>query len=115
MAIIQSTVPCKLSIFACTNASTYKAHQLHAAHLLGHHAVHIKPPSEPLSELPEPSSQLCHFAMMIGAKNGATTIATAAMTVDQKAREPDNFVDTDQITSYAANQTKDKYSSYMCI
>jgi hypothetical protein len=41
--------------------------------------------------------------MMIAAKNGATTTANAAMTTGRKNRGPDNFVNTDQITSYTAD------------
>jgi len=53
--------------------------------------------------------------MMIAAKNDATTTVTVAMTTGWKAREPGNFVDAGQITSYAAVQTKDEYPSYFCI
>jgi hypothetical protein len=35
--------------------------------------------------------------MMIAAKNGAMTTAIAAMTTDQKARGPGNFIDADQM------------------
>ena len=47
----------------------------------------------------------CRVAMMIIAKNGAVTAATAAMTTVRKARAPGNFVNADQITPYAADQT----------
>ena len=43
--------------------------------------------------------------MMIAAKNGAVTTATAAMTTVWKARGPSNFVYVDQITPYATDQT----------
>jgi len=43
--------------------------------------------------------------MMIVAKNGAVTTATAAMTTVRKAQGPGNFVNADQITPYAADQT----------
>ena len=46
-----------------------------------------------------------HVAMMIAAKNGATTIATTVMTTGRKARGSDNFIATDQIS------IKDKYTS----
>jgi len=63
-------------------------------------------------------SEPCHIAMMIAAKNGVMTTATAAMTTGRKARVPGNFVDADQITPYVADQTfmsKAKYPSYICI
>jgi hypothetical protein len=41
--------------------------------------------------------------MMIAAKNGAVTTATAATTTGRKNRGLGNFVNTDQITSYTAN------------
>ena len=79
---------------------------------------YIKPPSEPLSEpLESPTSVIrttssgllaptaYHVAILIAAKNGVMTTATAAMTIGRKARGPGNFVDADQITSYAADQT----------
>ena len=44
-------------------------------------------------------------AMMIVAKDGAVTTATAAMTTVRKARAPGNFVNANQITPYAADQT----------
>jgi len=43
--------------------------------------------------------------MMIAAKNGAVTTATAAMMTVRKARAPGNFVNADQIMPYAADQT----------
>jgi len=39
-----------------------------------------------------------HVAMMIAAKNGATTTATTVMTTGRKARGPDNFITADQIS-----------------
>ena len=36
-----------------------------------------------------------YVAMMIAAKNGATTIATTVMTTGRKARGPDNFIAND--------------------
>ena len=57
------------------------------------------------SEPPEPSSEPCHVAMIITARNGAETTATVAMTTVQKARGPGNFINADQITPYAADQT----------
>ena len=47
----------------------------------------------------------CHVVMMIAAKNGAITIATATMMIGQKARGLGNFVDADQMMSYVADQT----------
>ena len=44
----------------------------------------------------------CRVALMIAATNGAVTTATASMTT---ARVPGNFVNADQITPYAADQT----------
>ena len=44
----------------------------------------------------------CRVAMMIAAKNGAVTTAIASITT---VRAPSNFVNTDQITPYAADQT----------
>ena len=44
-------------------------------------------------------------AMMIAAKNGAVTTATFAMTIVRKARASGNFINADQITPYAADQT----------
>ena len=38
-----------------------------------------------------------HVAMMITAKNGATTIATTVMATGRKARGPDNFIATGQM------------------
>ena len=43
-----------------------------------------------------------HVAMMIAAKNGAVTTATASM---MTARAPGNFVNADQIMPYATDQT----------
>ena len=43
-------------------------------------------------------------AMMIAAKNGAVTTATAAMMTVRKARGPDNFVNANQMTPCAADQ-----------
>ena len=51
----------------------------------------------------EPSSEPYHVSMMIVVKNGAIMIATATMTIGQKARGLGNFVDTDQIILYVAN------------
>ena len=78
----------------------------------------VKPPSEPLSELPaSPATNIrttspglltptnCCVAMMIVAKNDAMTTVTAAMTTVQKARGPGNFVNANQIMPYAADQT----------
>ena len=45
-----------------------------------------EPPSELLNELSGPSSEPCHVVVMIVAKNGAMTTATAAMTTGRKAR-----------------------------
>ena len=42
--------------------------------------------------------------MMITAKNGAVTTTTAAMMTVRKARAPGNFVNADQIMSYATNR-----------
>ena len=53
--------------------------------------------SEPLSELSKPSSELCHVAIMIATKNGPMTTATTTRTTGQKAQEPGDFVDTDQM------------------
>ena len=39
-----------------------------------------------------------HVAMMIAAKNGATTTATTIMTTGRKARGPDDFITVDQIS-----------------
>jgi hypothetical protein len=47
----------------------------------------------------------CCIVVTTAAKNGAMTTMTAAKTAGQKARGPDNFVDVDQISSYAAEQT----------
>jgi hypothetical protein len=47
----------------------------------------------------------CRVAITIAAKNGAMTTAIAARTAGWKARGPGNFVDADQISSYAAEQT----------
>ena len=47
----------------------------------------------------------CRVAMMIAAKNGAVTTMTAAMMIVRKARAPGNFVNADQIMSYATDQT----------
>ena len=79
---------------------------------------YIKLPIEPLSEPPEsPTSVIrttssgllaptaCRIAILIAAKNGAMTTATVAMTTGWKARAPGNFVNADQITPYAADQT----------
>jgi len=41
--------------------------------------------------------------MMITTKNGAMTTVIAATMIGQKARGPGNFVDADQITSFAAD------------
>ena len=75
---------------------------------------YIKPPSEP-SEAPTSvirttSSGLlaptaCRIAILIAAKNGAMTTATVTMTIGWKARAPGNFINADQITPYAADQT----------
>ena len=46
----------------------------------------------------------CRVAIMIAAKNGAMTTATGAMTTGQEARGPGNFIDADQIMSYATDQ-----------
>ena len=43
--------------------------------------------------------------MIIATKNDAMTTATAAMTTVRKARAPGNFVNADQITPYATDQT----------
>jgi hypothetical protein len=47
--------------------------------------------------------------MMIATKNGAMTTATTVMTTGRKARGPDNFIATDQIS------IKDKYTSNIYI
>ena len=47
----------------------------------------------------------CRVVMMIITKNDAMTTTTAAMMIVRKARGPGNFVNTDQITPYAADQT----------
>ena len=39
-----------------------------------------------------------HVAMMIAAKNGATTSATTVMATGRKARGPDNFIATNQMS-----------------
>jgi len=39
-----------------------------------------------------------HVAMMIAAKNGATTIVTTVMATGRKARGPDNFIATNQMS-----------------
>ena len=57
------------------------------------------------SESPEPSTEPCRIAMMIATKNSAVTTATVAMTTVRKARAPGNFVNANQITPYAADQT----------
>ena len=57
-------------------------------------------PSEP-PELLTPTT--CRVAMMIAAKNGAVTTATAAIMTVRKARAPGNFVNANQITPYAAD------------
>ena len=63
-----------------------------------------EPSSEPLSELTGLLVPIaCHVAM-IAAKNGVITTATAAMMTGQKARGPGNFIDADQIMSYATDQ-----------
>ena len=46
----------------------------------------------------------CRVAMMIAVKNGAVTTVTATMTIVRKAQGPGNFVNTNQITPYAADQ-----------
>ena len=46
------------------------------------------------------ASTICRVAMMI-----AVTTATITMTTVRKARGPGNFVNADQITPYAADQT----------
>jgi len=46
------------------------------------------------------ASTICRVAMMI-----AVTTATITMTTVRKARVPGNFVNTDQITPYVADQT----------
>jgi hypothetical protein len=43
--------------------------------------------------------------MITAVKNGATMTATVATTTGQKARGLNNFVNTDQITAYAADPT----------
>ena len=48
------------------------------------------------------ASTTCCIAMMIAAKNGAVTTATASM---MTARAPSNFINADQITPYATDQT----------
>ena len=74
----------------------------------------IKPPSElpasPTTNIRTTSPELltpttCRVAMMIVAKNGAVTTVTATMTIVRKAQGPGNFVNADQITPYAADQT----------
>jgi len=45
----------------------------------------------------------CRVAMMIAAKNGAVTTATAAMTIVQKAQGPGNFINADQTFLSKAN------------
>jgi len=47
--------------------------------------------------------------MMIATKNSATTTVTTVMTIGRKARGPDNFIATDQIS------IKDKYTSNIYI
>ena len=49
-----------------------------------------------------------HVAMMIATKNGAMT-TTTTVTIGRKARGPDNFIATDQIS------IKDKYTSNIYI
>ena len=43
-----------------------------------------------------------YVAMMIAAKNGATTITTTAVTISRKARGPDNFI-TNDTSSHLSN------------
>ena len=62
-------------------------------------------PSEPLGEPPELlTPTTCRVVMMIAAKNGAVTTATAAIMTVRKAQAPDNFVNVDQITPYVTDQ-----------
>ena len=51
------------------------------------------------------TSTTCRIAMMIVVKNGAVTTVTVAMTTVRKARGLGNFVNADQITPYAIDQT----------
>ena len=60
-------------------------------HLLIHDVDHILSGSTELRPPPD------HVAMMIAAKNGATTIATTVMATGRKARGPDNFIATGQM------------------
>ena len=100
--------------------STASSHQASCSSRWGaaasHQASHAQPRSEPLSEprrapttsttdyvdhVPSTSAELRpprpldHVAMMIAAKNGATTTATIVLTTGQKARGPDNFIAND--------------------
>ena len=69
-----------------------------------------EPTNEPLSKpLSEPPGLLapttCRITRMIAAKNYIVTTVTAATTIGRKARGPSNFINADQITPYAADQT----------
>ena len=55
---------------------------------------HVDHVSSGSTELRPPRPQ-DYVAMMIAAKNGATTIATTVMTTGRKARGPDNFIAND--------------------
>ena len=58
---------------------------------------HVNHISSGFAEL-RPHRSPNHIAMMIAAKNGATTIATTVVTISQKARGSDNFIAIDQIS-----------------
>jgi len=60
------------------------------------HADHDHIPRS--SAEPRPHRPPDHVAMMIAAKNGATTIATTVMATGRKARGPDNFIATNQMS-----------------
>jgi len=74
-----------------TTSTTSRAAPPSSDHVDRDHVDHVPSSS---AELRPPRPQ-DYVAMMIAAKNGATTIATTVMTTGRKARGPDNFIAND--------------------
>ena len=108
----------------CAYACTYRPRYVHtyvcfyrpscirsaAAHLHIQHKTKREPPKSPTTNIKTTSSRLLaptayRVAILIDAKNGAMTTTIAAMTIGWKTRGPRNFINADQITPYAIDQT----------
>ena len=83
---MQATETCLYTCIGKEGTSTYEADRLH-----------VRGPASPSSDHVNhgPRRPPDHVAIMIAAKNGATTITTAVMVIGRKARGLDNFIAND--------------------